>query len=182
MTVLGVPLTTAEFIQATARVGRTYPGLVYVIHKVGRERDSIVYSHFKAFVEQGDRFVEPIPVTRSSRRVLELTTPAAVEARRLFVHEPKSPKQRLTTVELLREYVNLIGLDPQTETQAVAATLGVRAHEHLLCEDLNADLIQGYFLKLQEYGLGLKWPTDLLQHKPMLSLRDVEAQIPISDD
>ena len=36
MTVLGVPLTTAEFIQATARVGRTYSGLVYVIHKVGR--------------------------------------------------------------------------------------------------------------------------------------------------
>ncbi|WDQ00012.1 DEAD/DEAH box helicase [Micromonospora chalcea] len=184
MTVLGVPLTTAEFIQATARVGRTYPGLVYVIHKVGRERDSTVYSHFRAFVEQGDRFVEPIPVTRSSRRVLELTTPAAVEARRLFVHEPKSPRQRLTTVDLLRDYVNLTGLSPQAEVDAVAATLGIRDTEHLLREDLEVDLLEGYFVRLQEYGTGARWPTDLLgrNRKPMLSLRDVEARIPISDD
>jgi hypothetical protein len=182
MTVLGLPLTTAEFIQATARVGRTYPGLVYVVHKVGRERDSTVYSHFRAFVEQGDRFVEPIPITRSSRRVLELTTPAAVEARRLFVHEPRSPKQRLTTLDLLREYVNMVGLSPEKETDAIAATLGIRDHEHLLRDDLEKELVDGYFARLPEHGLGLKWPRDLLRHKPMLSLRDVEAQIPISDD
>ncbi len=182
MTVLGVPLTTAEFIQATARVGRTYPGLVYVIHKVGRERDSTVYSHFRAFVEQGDRFVEPVPVTRSSRKVLELTTPAAVEARRLFVHEPRSPQQRLTTIQLLREYVNLTGLSPEAEVDAIASILGIRDTEYLLREDLETDLIDGYFAKLQEYGLGLKWPSELLDRRPMLSLRDVEAQIPISDD
>ncbi|GLY05013.1 DEAD/DEAH box helicase [Actinoplanes sp. NBRC 101535] len=182
MTVLGVPLTTAEFIQATARVGRTHPGLVYVIHKVGRERDSTVYSHFRAFVEQGDRFVEPVPITRSSRKVLELTTPAAVEARRLFVHEPRSPQQRLTTIQLLREYVNLTGLSPEAEVDAIASILGVRDTEYLLREDLETDLIDGYFAKLQEYGLGLKWPSELLNRRPMLSLRDVEAQIPISDD
>ncbi|WP_430791277.1 DEAD/DEAH box helicase [Actinoplanes sp. G11-F43] len=182
MTVLGVPLTTAEFIQATARVGRTHPGLVYVIHKVGRERDSTVYSHFRAFVDQGDRFVEPIPVTRSSRKVLELTTPAAVEARRLFVHEPRSPQQRLTTIQLLREYVNLTGVSPDVEVDAIAATLGVRDTEYLLREDLETDLKDGYYAKLQEYGLGLKWPSELLGRRPMLSLRDVESQIPISDD
>ncbi|MGK5738128.1 helicase-related protein [Micromonospora sp. URMC 103] len=182
MTILGVPLTTAEFIQATARVGRTHPGLVYVIHKVGRERDSTVYSHFRAFVEQGDRFVEPIPITRSSRRVLELTIPAAVEARRLFVHEPRSPGQRLTTIDLLRAYVNLTALSPEDETNEVAATLGIRDKEHLLREDLERELIDGYFARLQEHGLGLRWPSDLLHRRPMLSLRDVETQIPISDD
>ena len=38
MIVIGMPLTTAEFIQATARVGRTWPGLVFVIHKIAKKR------------------------------------------------------------------------------------------------------------------------------------------------
>jgi hypothetical protein len=43
MIVLGLPLTTAEFIQATSRVGRKWPALVLVVHKMGRERDAGVF-------------------------------------------------------------------------------------------------------------------------------------------
>ncbi len=181
MIVLGVPLTTAEFIQTTARVGRTYPGLVYVIHKVGRERDASVYSHFKAFIEHGDRLVEPIPVTRASRRVLELTTPAAIEARRLFFHEPRSEKQRLTTVDLLRLHHRTVATSVDDETKALREMLGIRDQEHLLEEDLRKS-VEMYFTKLQALGSGARWPHDLLYREPMTSLRDVETQIPISDD
>ncbi|MCJ1678246.1 DEAD/DEAH box helicase [Streptomyces sp. APSN-46.1] len=181
MTVLGVPLTTAEFIQATARVGRAHPGLVYVIHKIGRERDAAVFAHFTPFIEQGDRFVEPIPVTRSSRRVLELTTSAAIEARRLFVHEPRSAGGRLTTVDLLRKYASQTGLSAVEEASACAAALGVDEQHHLAFADVTRQL-ETYFMRLENPGDGAKWPNQLLARAPMRSLRDVEAQIPVSDD
>lgn len=181
MTVLGVPLTTAEFIQATARVGRTHPGLVYVIHKIGRERDAAVFSHFVPFIEQGDRFVEPIPVTRSSRRVLELTTGAAIEARRLFVHEPRSASGRLTTVDQLRKYTNQTSLEAGQEARACAAALGLDSEHHLAVGDVGRQL-ETYFMRLENLGDGAKWPQQLLSRAPMRSLRDVEAQIPVSDD
>jgi hypothetical protein len=181
MTVLGVPLTTAEFIQTTARVGRTHPGLVYVVHKIGRERDAGVYSHFQAFVEHGDRLVEPIPVTRSSRRVLDLTSAAAIEARRLFFHEPRSEKLKLTTADLLREHHRTVVTTIDDETKALREMLGLRDDEHLLDEDLRRT-VEIYFTKLNDLGSGAKWPTDILHRRPMMSLRDVETQIPISDD
>jgi hypothetical protein len=183
MTVLGVPLTTAEFIQATARVGRTHPGLVYVIHKMGRERDATVFSHFGPFVRQGDRFIEPIPVTRSSRRVLELTTSAAIESRRLFIHEPRSPGKRLTTVDLLRKYVRDVGIEAEDEARACAGALGIEESKHLAYTDVRTYL-EAYFARLEDTGFGAKFPSDLFDRdrKPMRSLRDVEAQIPVSDD
>src|SRR6185436_6206642 len=52
MAMLGLPLTTSEFIQATARVGRRWPGVVFVMHKIGRERDASVYRSFGSFVTQ----------------------------------------------------------------------------------------------------------------------------------
>lgn len=181
MTVLGVPLTTAEFIQATARVGRAHPGLVYVIHKIGRERDSAVFSQFRPFIEQGDRFVEPIPITRASRRVLELTTSAAIESRRLFVHEPRSAGGRLTTVDLLRKFTTQTGLTAEEEARACAAALGVAEQHHLAFSDVSRQL-ETYFMRLENPGDGAKWPNQLLARAPMRSLRDVEAQIPVSDD
>ena len=75
MVIIGVPLTASEFIQATARVGRRYPGLVFVLHKIARERDSAVFRSFPQFVSHSDRFVEPVAITRRSRRVLERTIP-----------------------------------------------------------------------------------------------------------
>lgn len=183
MSMLGVPLTTAEFIQATARVGRTYPGLVHVIHKIGRERDATVFSHFEPFVRQGDRFVEPIPITRSSRRVLELTTSAAIEARRLFIHEPRSSGQRLTTVDLLRKYVMEMDIRQEDEARSVAVALGISEAKHLAFTDI-ITYLEAYFTRLEDPGFGAKWPNQLFDRnrKPMLSLRDVEAQVPVSDE
>jgi hypothetical protein len=60
MVMLGIPLTAAEFIQTTARIGRNWPGTVYVMHKMARERDAGIFRCFDKFVQQGDRFVEPI--------------------------------------------------------------------------------------------------------------------------
>jgi len=46
MIVAGQPKLTAEYVQATARVGRRYPGLVFTVHNWARARD---LSHFETF-------------------------------------------------------------------------------------------------------------------------------------
>jgi hypothetical protein len=92
---LGLPLTAAEFIQATARIGRTWPGLVVVLHKMALERDASVFRSFAPFVEQGDRFVESIPITRKSRRVLERTLPGLNTTRTRAGPTPPLPRTAL---------------------------------------------------------------------------------------
>ncbi len=57
------PKTAAEYIQATSRVGRKYPGLVLTLFNSLRSRDLSHYERFLAFHEAMYRHVEPTSVT-----------------------------------------------------------------------------------------------------------------------
>ena len=180
MVMLGLPLTTAEFIQTTARVGRTRPGLVYVLHKIGRERDAQTFRHFGPYVRQGDRFVDPIPITRRSRRVLDLTIAGAVAARTLMIREPAS-KQRLSTPKKLRDYLRALGLTLQEEADAIAAVFGLDGTEDSLHHQQIVDWLKVWFADLEDPTLKTNFIGEIGPNPPMRSLRDVEATAPIHD-
>jgi hypothetical protein len=181
MTMLGLPLTTAEFIQTTSRIGRNRPGLVHVLLKIGRERDAEAFRHFESFVLQGDRFVEPIPITRRSRRVLALTMAGIVEARRLMLMEPRSPGQRLTTLDKLRAFAASSGITPAGEAESIASLLGFTGPtDELLREEIRLWLAT-WFANLEDPASSVKWPNELGPTSPMRSLRDVETSAPIHD-
>jgi len=179
MVMLGIPLSAADFIQATARVGRRFPGLVFVIHKIGRERDAGVFRSFRQFIEQGDRFVEPIPVTRRSRRVLDRTVAGLELARLLVIHEASSGTA-LTTLRTFKNYVSSGKFDVDVELNALIEALGLTSE---LDEPLRRDL-QVWFEELRRNILvppnDARFPSDLSPSgPPMLSLRDVEKQVPV---
>lgn len=178
MIVLGLPLTTAEFIQATARVGRKWPALVFVIHKIGRERDASVYRSFEKFVEQGDRFVEPIPITGRSRRVLERTLPGVEMGRLLHIHAPREP--RFTTAANARQAISRGDLAVDDEIDSVVDYLGYDAEreaEHI--SDVH-DGLERYFDRLgAPTTKATEWIGNVWGNKPMMSLRDVEDQVAV---
>ncbi len=73
MVMLGQPKSTAEYIQATSRVGRDEdrPGLVVTLLNIHRPRDRSHYERFEAYHQSFYRAVEATSVTPFSPRAID---------------------------------------------------------------------------------------------------------------
>ncbi|MEV5550612.1 helicase-related protein [Streptomyces sp. NPDC052309] len=116
MLMQGQPKTTAEYIQATSRVGRhTVPGLVVTFFNATRPRDRSHYETFDVYHRSLYRHVEPTSVT-----------PWSVPSRRRALHA--------ALVVLVRHRLGLAAenqaghvLDRLPEVEAIAEQLAARA-------------------------------------------------------
>lgn len=80
MVVTGQPKQNSEYIQATSRIGRAYPGLVISLYNPYRPRDLSHYENFTGYHSQLYRFVEGTTATPFSARARDRVMHAVIIA------------------------------------------------------------------------------------------------------
>lgn len=71
MLLIGQPKLTSEYIQASSRVGRLFPGVAFVQYDATKSRDRSHYERFRPYHESFYRFVEPTGATPFSKPARE---------------------------------------------------------------------------------------------------------------
>ena len=107
MVVFGQPKTSAEYIQATSRVGRDHerPGLVVTILNVHKPRDRSHYERFAYYHQTFYRSVEATSATPFSPRALDRGLAGTLVALARLGHSPLTPP--LGAQEILKEGTKL---------------------------------------------------------------------------
>lgn len=78
MVVTGQPKQNSEYIQATSRIGRSFPGLVVALYNPYRPRDLSHYENFTGYHSQLYRFVEGTTATPFSARARDRVMHAVI--------------------------------------------------------------------------------------------------------
>lgn len=113
MLMVGQPKLTGEYIQASSRVGRSYPGVAFVQYDATKSRDRSHYERFRPYHESFYRFVEPTGATPFSRPARERALHAVCVSMLRHMegmHEDKDAinfdKERMQdTVQKIEDYI-----------------------------------------------------------------------------
>jgi superfamily II DNA/RNA helicase len=136
MVVFGQPKASAEYIQATSRVGRDVegrdsdrPGLVVTVLNINRPRDRSHYERFVAYHQTFYRSVEATSVTPFSPRALDRGLAGTAVALARQRHTPLTPPKGAT--EIVKE---------RSKLDFVVNALAERAASHMMlsAEDAKA--------------------------------------------
>lgn len=80
MLLVGQPKLTSEYIQASSRVGRTFPGIAFAMYDGSKSRDRSHYEQFKSYHESFYKYVEPTGATPFSKPARDRALHAVVIA------------------------------------------------------------------------------------------------------
>lgn len=156
MSVVGQPKATAEYIQATSRIGRASPGLVVTLYNWTRSRDRSHYERFVAYHSRLYAEVEATSVTPWSSRARDRALHAVfvAVARHLIPSLSRnasagsfspSDSNIQTLIKALKDRISQIEDDPADR---------IAAHEHL------DRIVERWFMLKTALGPNLKYDGD----------------------
>lgn len=107
MFVVGQPKQTAEYIQATSRVGRSNLGLIFTVYNAARSRDRSHYETFQSYHSSLYKFVEPSSVTPFALPSLDKALGAVIVSMLMHYNEENSDPNKINPqeVELVKDYL-----------------------------------------------------------------------------
>ena len=162
MVVTGQPKQNSEYIQATSRIGRSFPGLVVTLYNPYRPRDLSHYENFTGYHSQLYRFVEGTTATpfsaRARDRVMHALIVSAIRLRypSMANNEGASAIGMLTD-EQLSEVKNLIlerlnivkpeaKIDAENEIDVFIRSYIYSGRFHFCCNGVSRRTWNGYAL------------------------------------
>jgi hypothetical protein len=190
MVVTGQPKTTAEYIQATSRVGRNAPGLVCVVCNWARPRDLSHYEQFEHYHATFYQQVEALSVTPFAPRALDRGLSALLVSFVRLLGPEFNANERAGMVDGTHPYFVKAINDIYQRAVAVSGSPEVGENVRAALEDLRAYWLKaasanvgtelGYKMKKDGHTVGLLKQAGLGDWKPFTclnSLRDVEPSI-----
>ncbi len=196
MAVMGQPQTTAEYIQATSRVGRRDPGLVVAMLNSTRSRDRSHYENFTGYHSALYRQVESTSVTPWAPRSRDRALHAALVGLLRLRHPPARPNDAAARVQdfmpqlgdIIDEITDRVNTSAPSETEGARTELRDFIEEWITLAD-NENLV--YEAKRRRpYGPRRNSGAALLSAfgkdedlsestSTMWSLRDVDVECPL---
>jgi len=119
MIVNGQPKTASEYIQASSRVGREGPGIVFTFLAPTKNRDRSHYERFKSFHQAYYFYVESSSVTPFSAPALEKILPTVVIALMRGIHLHGQPGSPLPDSEAFRQFIVTLSTGIKQRMQSV---------------------------------------------------------------
>ena len=135
MVVAGQPKTTAEYIQASSRVGRNArkgPGLVATCLNLYRPRDRSHYEHFAAYHASFYRYVEVNSLTPFSAPALDRGLAGMLVALVRLSEEILTPPRGAEAMPALRAKVEALAKNIATRASAVSKLPDATAEDELV--------------------------------------------------
>ena len=190
MVVTGQPKTTAEYIQATSRVGRNAPGLVCVVFNWARPRDLSHYEQFEHYHATFYQQVEALSVTPFAPRALDRGLSALLVSFVRLLGPEFNANERAGMVDGTHPYFIEAFNEISKRASTVSGSTEVGENVRAALEDLRAYWLKaasanvgtdlGYKMKKDGHTVGLLKKAGLGDWKPFTclnSLRDVEPSI-----
>jgi hypothetical protein len=160
MVAVGQPKATAEYIQATSRVGRDLagPGLVVTIYNWARPRDLSHYESFEQYHATFYRHVEALSVTPFSARALDRGLTGVLVAMARQLHLPWNPNRAAQVAEL----DSAAFADILEELSRRAGEIAGYADSGELTRDLLKQRLDEWLMQQQKHGAPLAYrrPSD----------------------
>lgn len=117
MTVMGQPQSSAEYIQATSRVGRKHPGLVVTLYNAAKTRDR---SHYESFTDYHGALYRAVEATSA--------TPFAARSRDRALHAVLVSALRMMLPELRDDNAAGQLRDHAMQVEQVVSAIVERVH------------------------------------------------------
>ncbi len=179
MAVAGQPKTNAEYIQATSRVGRDNPGLVFTVYNASRSRDRSHYEQFLRYHSAMYRYVEATSLTPFSDRARDRGLQALfVTLCRYLIDNlrdngsaanfDKDSREVIEVEKIIKEYVEIVD----------EAEIDMVLQELQDIEDEWTDKLGGelYYKKKNKNELLMPDIDETSRFRTMNSMRSVEQQ------
>jgi hypothetical protein len=182
-----IPEETADYIQASSRSGRRHVGLVLAVLPSYSLRASSIYHRFKEYHQHLERLVSPVSVNRFAKYAALRTAPGVMVGLLLARYGPLNEPFRLGLRNLAAELLtpanrsNLrVRVSPEDFLAAVEAAYAL--HQGIYPEGLELAMAQVLQEQVSRFvhqirGSRQEKVIDVVQPKPMLSLRDVDAGV-----
>jgi superfamily II DNA or RNA helicase len=121
----GQPKGTSEYIQATSRVGRNFPGLVVTVYTQTKSRDRSHYERFIAYHQSIYKHVEPTSVTPFSPQARDRGLKGVLIALARLKAGVTSPDLITSLRDKVQEEIDFIvdrisNIDPDEKMEALA--------------------------------------------------------------